>query len=99
MLEWAVLVLIVSNKNEMVRFWIDYRKLDSTTIKDTYPLLCTDEYIDTIGDAEYYKTLDPYSRYWKMKLPEKDWPKTAFVCHAGIFQYIELAVELTSASA
>lgn len=63
MKEWAPPVLFVPKKDGKVRFCIDYMKVNSMAITDTYHLQRMDECIDTLGDAEYLTTLDVYSGY------------------------------------
>ena len=99
MSEWAAPVLFVPKKDGKLRFCIDYRKLNSMTVKDTYPLPRMDECIDTLGEAQYFTTLDAYSGYWQMKIRKQDRPKTAFVCHAGTFQFVRMPFGLTNAPA
>jgi len=97
--EWAAPVLFAPKKDGKLRFCIDYRKLNSMTQKDTYPLPRMDECIDTLGEAEYFTTLDAYSGYWEMKIRPQDRHKTAFVCHAGTFQCTRMPFGLTNAPA
>ena len=97
--EWAALVLFAPKKDGKLRFCIDYRKLNSMTVKDTYPLPRMDECIDTLGEAQYFTTLDAYSGYWQMKIRKEDRYKTAFVCHEGTFQCKRMPFGLTNAPA
>ena len=99
MSEWAAPVLFVPKKDGKLRFCIDYRRLNSMTVKDTYPLPRMDECIDSLGDAQYFTTLDAYSGYWQMRIRKQDRPKTAFVCHAGTFQCTRMPFGLTNAPA
>lgn len=63
MSDLAVLVLIVSKKDEKLPFCIDYRRLSSMMVKDTCPLLRTYECINTLENNEYFTTLSAYSGY------------------------------------
>ena len=69
------------------------------TVKDSYPLPKMDEYIDTLGDAKVFTTLDAFWGYWQIALSEKDKPKKSFVCHAGQFQYTRMPFGLTNVPA
>lgn len=40
------------------RFCTDYRKLNSVTVPDSYPLPHLDDLIDGIGSAKFITTLD-----------------------------------------
>ena len=61
--EWAAPVLFTPKKDSMIRFCIDYRKLNFMKIKDSYPIPRMDECIDTLGNASVFTTLDAYSGY------------------------------------
>ena len=63
--EWGTPVLFVPKKCGKLRFCVDYRKLNSVTIKDAYPLPRIDECIDSLGDAAIFSTLDTNSGYWQ----------------------------------
>ncbi len=96
---WAAPVLFVPKKDGKLRFCIDYRKLNSMTVKDSYPLPRMDECIDTLGEAKVFTTLDAYSGYWQVNVKKDDRPKTAFVCHAGAYQCVRMPFGLTNAPA
>ena len=97
--EWAAPVLFAPKKDGRLRFCIDYRKLNTMTIKDSYPLPRMDECIDTLGDARIFTTLDAFNGYWQIDVPQEDRGKTAFVCHSGQFQYTRMPFGLTNAPA
>ena len=97
--EWAAPVLFAPKKDGKLRFCIDYRKLNTMTVKDSYPLPRMDECIDTLGDAKVFTTLDAFWGYWQITVPEEDRAKTSFVCHAGQYQYIRMPFGLTNAPA
>lgn len=77
--EWAAPELFVSKKDGKLHFCIEYRRLDSMKVKDTY-LLPQMYNIDTLGDAEYFTILDAYSGYLQMMIRQQKRPKTALLC-------------------
>ncbi len=83
MSEWASTVVIVPKHDGSARFCVDYRKLNSSTIRDSYPISRMDDYIDSLGEAKISTTLDCNSGYWQIPIHEVDRDKTAFVCHIG----------------
>jgi len=40
-----------------------------------------DDCLETLGDAQFFSTLDCNAGYWQIPLAEEDKPKTAFTCH------------------
>jgi hypothetical protein len=57
---------------------VDYRALNSVSIKNRYPLPRIDDMLDTVAGAKYFTSLDLTSGYWQIQIDEKDIPKTAF---------------------
>ena len=62
--EWASPVVLAPNPDGSLRFCVNYRKLNSLTVKDTYPLPRMDECIDSMGEAQFVTALDANSGYW-----------------------------------
>lgn len=97
--EWASPVLLVSKPDGSLRFCVDYRKLNTITVKDTYPLPRMDECLDSLGDMRIFSVLDAISGYWQMPIPEEDRDKTAFSCHSGLYRFNRMLFGLTNAPA
>jgi hypothetical protein len=62
--EWASPIVLVSKPDGSTRFFVDYRGLNSITLRDFYPLPGMDECTDSLGDAKIFTTLDCNSGYW-----------------------------------
>ncbi|KZS19683.1 Uncharacterized protein APZ42_013855 [Daphnia magna] len=62
---WASLVVLAEKKNGEVRFCVDYRKLNSITKKDSFPMPCIDETLDKLYGKKFFTTLDLTSVYWQ----------------------------------
>lgn len=56
--EWASPVLLVPKPYGSMRFCIEYRKLNTVTIKDKYPTSRIDECIESSGKANIVTALD-----------------------------------------
>ena len=54
---WASPVVLVQKKDGSVRFCIDYRKLNTITQRDAYPLPCIDDTLDTLSGSKWFSTL------------------------------------------
>ena len=60
---WASPVVLVPKKDGKLRFCVDYRKVNEVTVRDSYPLPRMDEYLDSLGEATVFTTLDANSGY------------------------------------
>ncbi len=76
---WSSHIILVKKKNGEMRFCVDYRKLNSVTVGHAHPLPRVDDILDSLGNSQYFSTLDLKSAYWQISVDEKDRHKTAFV--------------------
>ena len=80
---WSSPIVMVKKKDGSWRFCVDYRKLNSVTRQDAYPLPRIDATIDSLAGATYFTTLDLASGYWQVEVEEQDKKKTAFSTPKG----------------
>ncbi|KAH9773330.1 hypothetical protein KPL71_013298 [Citrus sinensis] len=101
-------VTVVTNAdNELIptrvttgwRVCIDYRKLNSVTRKDHFPLPFIDQMLDRLAGHEFYCFLDGYSGYNQIPIAPKDQEKTTFTCPFGTFAYRRMPFGLCNAPA
>ncbi|KAL5473550.1 hypothetical protein EMCRGX_G028043 [Ephydatia muelleri] len=96
---WSSPVVLVKKKDGSVRFCVDYRKVNSVTRKDAYPLPRVDDTLDTLAGSRLFTTLDLASGYWQVEVAEEDQPKTAFTTPEGLFQFRVMPFGLCNAPA
>ena len=81
-----------------MRFCVDYRRLNSLTVKDAYPLPRIDS-LRLLGNQQWFSTMDLASGYWQVAMSADLKQKAAFVAHEGLFQFRVMPFGLCSAPA
>ena len=97
---WASPVVLCKKKDGSWRFALDLRKVNSVTIKDSYPLPRIDDSLDALRGKpgeRWFSTLDLASGYWQIEMDPQDAPKTAFISYEGLYQFKVMPFGLTSA--
>ena len=84
---WASPIVLVTKKDEGVRFCVDYRKLNKVAKFDAYPKPRIEELIDTIGPAQVISTLDLAKGYWQIPVDQGSKDKTAFTTPFGLYEF------------
>ncbi|RVW73712.1 Transposon Ty3-I Gag-Pol polyprotein [Vitis vinifera] len=69
------------------RVCIDYRRLNSLTRKDHFPLPFMDQVLERVSGHPFYCFLDGYSGYFQIEIDLEDQEKTTFTCPFGTFAY------------
>jgi hypothetical protein len=81
------------------RVCIDYRKLNTATRKDHFPLPLIDQMVERLAGHEYYCFLDGYSGYNQVPVEPEDQEKTTFTCPFETFTYSRMPFWLCNAPA
>ena len=76
------------------RVCIDYRKLNSATKKDPFPLPFIDQIVDRLARSNYFCFLDRYSSYNQIVIHPDDQEKTTFTCRFGTFAFRRMSFGL-----
>ena len=69
------------------RFCTDFRKVNSLTKPDSYPLPRIEDCIDRVGNSKYVSKFNLLKGYWQVPLTEKAKEIFAFVTPDVLFQY------------
>ena len=96
---WSSPIVLVPKKDGTLRFCVDYRRLNSITKKDVYPLPRIDDILDTLGGCKYFSTLDLSSGYWQIEMDKESAEKTAFSTHRGLFEFTRMPFGLCNGPA
>ena len=97
--KWAAPIVLVKKKDGTLRFCVDYRKLNTQSNVDPYPMLRVDELVDRLGSARYLITLDLAEGYWQVPMAEGSREKTVFITPQGLFQFTVMPFGLQGAPA
>ena len=100
-------IVIKIEKNELIptrtvigwKVCIDYRKPNTATIKDHYPLPFSDQMLDKLVGHPHYSFLDGYSSYNQIAIALEDQEKTTLTCPYGTFAFRRMSFGLCNAPA
>jgi hypothetical protein len=92
-------VLFVKKKDQSLRFCIDYRKLNSITRKDGYPLPLIDETLQEISKAKVMTKLDIRQAFHRIRMAEGSEDLTTFRTRYGSYKCKVLPFGLTNGPA
>ena len=84
---WASPIVLVEKKDGTFQFCVDYRRLNSVTKMDVFPLPRIDDTLDLLSQSKYFTTLDLMSGYWQVQMDKDSQEKTAFTTHAGLYEF------------
>jgi len=82
---WTSNIFVVSKKDGSIRF--DYRKLNSVTRRDAYPLPRTNSCLDALSGAQFFNAFDLRSSYHQGPMDMKDADKTTFIVRTGTYRF------------
>ena len=75
---WCNAVVLVRKKDGSLCFCIDFRKLNSLTVKESHPLPRICETLENLAGAAHYSTFDMNSGFWQVPMDEESKQYTAF---------------------
>ena len=84
---WASPCLLVPKEDGQLRLCIDYRRVNSVTVPDAYPLPRIDDLIDTVGQSKFISKLDLQKGYHQIPLTENAQLISAFITPFGLYAY------------
>ena len=92
------LCVIVQKKSGEICLCVDYRKLNSITIWDAFPLPCIDEALQVVHDCNVFTSFNLVQRYLQLAMAEDDIQKTTFrASSSGLYEFTCLPFSLSNA--
>ncbi len=88
---WSSPCLLVPKSDSTYRFCTDYRKVNSITKPDSFPLPRIEDCVDRVGSARYVTKLDLLKGYWQVPLTPRASEISAFVTPDNFLQYSVMA--------
>jgi len=97
---WSSPVCMVRKKDGSYRYCVDYRRMNSVTIKDAFPVPdVKDALDDSLRGAKYFAMIDLLSGYWQLGMTQRARGRSAFCTRRGFYQFTRMAFGLSNAPA
>lgn len=83
--EWTSPIVFIPKKEVSLLFFLDNKKLNSSIVQETDPILRMDDCIDSLDEARIFSTLDSNTGYWQVKIDTtyldkaRSLPTTSFI--------------------
>ena len=87
---YASPIVIVRKKDLSIRMCVDYRRLNTKTRKDAFPLPRVEESFDALNGATLFSSLDLTAGYNQVAVDPEDIHKTAFTTPFGLYEYLRM---------
>jgi hypothetical protein len=89
-------VLFAKKKDSALHMVMDYRRLNTVTRKDWYPILHINDLLECLGKVSVFTKIDLQNAYHLLCIKEGDEWKTAFQTHYGSFEFLVMPFGLTN---
>lgn len=96
---WCSEYVMVAKKTGEWRMCVDFRRLNTVTKKDSYPLPNIEECLEMMCGNKYFSQIDFASGYWQLPVAEQSQELTAFRVGGEIYHFKRLPFGLTNAPA
>jgi len=95
--KWSSSPIPVKKKNGGIRIVIDFRKLNSVTIREPLTMPSIDDILAHLGNATVLSKMDLLKGFYQVPMEDSSKQFTAFTCLQGKFQFKVMPFGLTNA--
>jgi len=89
---WIFPAVLKEKKDKTLRFCVDYRKLNTCTVKNYFPLPRIHNILDQLSGNNWFSTIDLKSDYWQIKICVRDKKKNTFSIGNELWQFTVTSV-------
>lgn len=98
--DWVSPIVISLKKDGVeIRICVDFRCLNTVTIKDPFPIPFIDSILEEAAGHEIYSFMDGFSGYNQISIAQEDKLKTTFVVEDEVYAYNRMPFGLCNAPA
>ena len=90
---------MVKKANGKWRVCVDFTDLNKTCLKDSYPLPCINQLVDSTAGHQLLNFMDAFLDYNQIRMDEADQEKISFITNQGLFCYKVMPFGLKNAGA
>lgn len=65
---WASPIILVKKKDETDGLVVDFGRLKSVTLKDSYPLPRIEDALDAVNGTQYFSYMDLMNSFWRVEM-------------------------------
>lgn len=65
---WASPIILVKKTDETDRLVVDFGRLKSVTLKDSYPLPRIEDALDAVNGTQYFSYMDLMNGFWQVEM-------------------------------
>ena len=85
---WCNAVVLIRKKDGTLCFCVNFRCLNAQTKKDSYPLSCNQEVLESMTGSAHFSSMDFKSGFWQIKMAPESQQYMAFtVGNLGFYEF------------
>ena len=92
-------MLFVKKPEGRIRFCIDYKKLNTITKKDYYPIPLIQETLAQLKGAKYFTKIDIHQAFYQIRMFKDSEELNTFLTRFGAFKYLIMQFGLFNGTA